>query len=499
MTGNDDATWFTDGPKKGKKRSSVLRVAVAGDRRRFERGDHLELAQALLQHVEPTAEHRVHDEGALHRYDPTSGLWVELDRSTQARAVHTFAGAVVPTEKGVRSLLINTSTVDGTIEQAAHIAHQRGFFADAPVGLAFSDGFAHATSEGITWDERRPDHRARVGYPFPCPPLEAPCPRWLAFLRSVWPVTEEDEGGARKAEEDIQQDRIDQDAKIRLVQQFLGACLVGIATRFQMALVLFGAGSNGKSTLLKTAERLFPKGSLSHVAPQDLGDEYRLALLAGKRLNTVGELPTSEIMASDRFKAIVDGSEVTGRQIRQEPITFAPRAGHVYSANAYPPVSDMSHGFWSRFVILRFSQVFERGTAGEDLDAIMAREEGPAIIGWMLDGATSVLKSRGYTIPPSSKAEIERWRRRADTVAGFLEECCEVPKKGATKEEKDAYWTAGSTLFKAYCQWCEDSKRKGVSKQAFADRMESLGHKMRRTSRSNVYPVDLKRAAEHSS
>jgi ABC-type cobalamin/Fe3+-siderophores transport system ATPase subunit len=31
--------------------------------------------------------------------------------------------------------------------------------------------------------------------------------------------------------------------------------LVGVATRFQLALILFGTGSNGKSTLLKTVER----------------------------------------------------------------------------------------------------------------------------------------------------------------------------------------------------------------------------------------------------
>lgn len=449
--------------------------------RRFLRGDHLEIAQALIEHVQAAApgSELVYDEGAMYRYDSAAGLWCELDKSTLARGVHTFAGSwVANAKKEDKALKINSGTVDGAIDQAQHIARRVDFFAQAPVGLAFADGFMRVGADGLSWEEHAPTHRARVGYPCPWATCSgAPCPRWIEFLEQVWPASDSSEE--------------DQQAKIGLFQQFLGACLVGVATRYQICLVLVGEGSNGKSTAIKVAEALFPARSLAHVAPQDLGDEYRLALLAGKLLNTVGELPTSEIMTSDRFKAIVDGTEVTARHIRQEPITFHPRAGHLYAANKLPPVADMSHGFWSRFVVLRFSQVFERGTNGRELWRELVDAEGPAIIGWMLDGAAAVLAQRGYVMPPSSRVEIEAWRRRADTVAFFLDECCDLPGDGADPAD---FWEQANRLFAAYAQFAEEGKMKPVSVQTFKDRMGQLGHPRKRTATGGTYPVTLKRS-----
>jgi putative DNA primase/helicase len=383
--------------------------------------------------------------------------------------------------------------VDGAIEQAGHITRRPDFFAEAVHGLAFADGFVHAKPGGLEWSGHAPEHRARVGYPFAYPAEGArECPKFLAFLRSVWPVKLENEAGEPRTAEEIEWLGADQEAKILLCQQFLGASLVGIATRFQTALVLFGAGSNGKSTLIKTAEHLFPKGSLSHVAPQDLGDEYRLALLAGKLLNTVGELPTAAILDSARLKSVIDGTEITGRQIRQEPITFTPRAGMVYSANLWPPVADMSHGFWSRFAVLTFNEQFPRGTAGEDLDVIMAREEGPGIIAWMLGGAASVLKSRGYTVPASSGLALEEWRNQACTVAAFLRECCDVPPPTANKAQRASYEESAYKLFETYVRHTREGQRPPVSRQSFKNRMAGLGHPVKEKAAGNFYPVRLK-------
>lgn len=482
--------------QSGVKPHRKLRVVADDERgpavRRFARGDHLELAEALLQEVEPTPEHRANDEGAIHRYDPTTGLWNELDRSTLALAVHTFAGAVVPSAQGERALLINSPTVDGAIEQAGHITRRPRFFASAPIGLVFKDGFAHATPNGLEWLKHSPDHRARVGYDFPCPPKERTCPKWIEFLRSIWPVRIENPDGTPREIQEIEADGADQEAKIRLCQQWFGASLVGVATRFQLALILFGTGSNGKSTLLKTLERLFPKGSLCHVAPQHLNDEYRLALLAGKRLNTVGELPAAAILDSATLKSVIDGTEVTGRQIRQEPITFTPRAGMVYSANLWPPVSDMSHGFWSRFVVLTFKEKFPRGTSGEDRDVVMAREEGPEIIAWMLDGAQELLVNRGFVVPPSSHAAIDDWRNQACTVAVFVREMCEVPPKGATKAKRDTYSESAAKLFEVYVRYTREGQRPVVSRQTFSNRMAGLGYPVDKKEDANYYPVRLK-------
>jgi putative DNA primase/helicase len=164
----------------------------------------------------------------------------------------------------------------------------------------------------------------------------------------------------------------------------------------------------------------------------------------------------------------------------------------VYSANLWPPVADMSHGFWSRFAVLTFGEQFPRGTAGEDLDVIMAREEGPGIIAWMLGGAASVLKSRGYTVPASSGAALEEWRNQACTVAAFLRECCDVPAPSANKAQRAAYEESAYKLFETYVRHTREGQRPPVSRQSFKNRMAGLGHPVKERAAGNFYPVRLK-------
>ena len=141
-------------------------------------------------------------------------------------------------------------------------------------------------------------------------------------------------------------------------------------------------------------------------------------------------------------------------------------------------------------MVLRFSQTFERGTNARELWRELVEAEGSAIVGWMLDGAASVLRAMGYVLPPSSRKEIADWRKKADSVASFLDECCDLPGTG---DDRANFWTAASTLFGAYSKWTEESKLRGVSKQTFSERMAGLGHPAKKTMTTRNYPVNLKR------
>ena len=94
---------------------------------------------------------------------------------------------------------------------------------------------------------------------------------------------------------------------MQLVREFFGACLLGIAPWYQRALIGVGVGANGKSTLSDVMLQCMPPGTTSAIPPQDWGQEYRRAMLMGKNLNSVGELPEREILASEALKSIVAG------------------------------------------------------------------------------------------------------------------------------------------------------------------------------------------------
>lgn len=169
-------------------------------------------------------------------------------------------------------------------------------------------------------------------------------------------------------------------ARTPATYRFFGACILGIAPRYQRACLATGEGENGKSTLADIVIACMPAGTTSAIAPQDWGQEYRRAMLVGKHLNAVGELPEREIIASESFKAIVTGDPIVGRVIRESPIIFRPRAGHYFAANRLPGTSDQSEGFWRRLIVLTFNGSFEGDPTRDPEMGAKVMAERPTIV-----------------------------------------------------------------------------------------------------------------------
>ncbi len=426
----------------------------------FERGDHVELAQALLGQLRSDGGAVVFDDGALYREDPATHVFAEVSPNHESRIVQSFAGAHV----GKKELRIRATDVTGAIALAHAAADQPGYFADAPSGVAFLGTFARVTADGIETEPLATKHRARFAYPFAYDSETVP-ERFLAFLRATF------EGDD------------DADAKIACVQDVVGACMVGMATRHQKALIMLGGGANGKSVLCEIIEALMPPGSVVSIEPQSWGSEYRLAMLAGKLLNIVSELPDTDIMASEAFKKLLCGEAATARHIRQQPFTFHARAGHIFAANTLPGTTDTTHAFFRRVIILEFNQTVPPERQDPDLARKIIEAELPAIVAWALAGAQSAAASGRYVIPASSDAAVERWRDRADAVRAFVADCCtpigiaDHPTEG----------TPGRELYRAYRSWAHETGHRTMASNTFGLRMTAIGHPAVRVHAGTFY------------
>src|SRR5690606_33759500 len=88
----------------------------------------------------------------------------------------------------------------------------------------------------------------------------------------------------------------DPQGKARLLLEFAGACMANIATRMQRALILYDAtdrstGANGKSVFIKILNEIFPPAARSSISPVEFSEKFTRAMLAGKRINFVTEMP----------------------------------------------------------------------------------------------------------------------------------------------------------------------------------------------------------------
>jgi len=436
-------------------------VGVAGaqaGRQLLQRGDESEIADcALADHL---GDHCVYDLDAVHVYDPTTGAWLNYERHHMVQVVLRYAGDPVLSgvdkdgQPQIKRLKISNSFANGASALIESKRRRRGFFDRRTQACGFADGVL--TSDG-EWCAKGPEHRllSTEILPFDYYPVnhfdEAPAlaPRWWAFLRSVW------DGDS------------DFYAKVEALHQFLGCCLLGVATRQERALLLYGpTAGNGKSTLLKVISNLFPAAARCAVPPHLMGETFQNVPLATSRLNIVNDMPDADILDAGHLKAIISGDEIAFNPKNRSPFTARPRAGHVFATNNLPRVKDKSRGFWRRLLVLTFNNSFD---SSADRDPFMAEKVSAEvrIIAGLACAAALTMPATGYTIPASSVDVSKVWQRAVDHVLEFAEECIVVGS--------DSLGTSGPMLYRAFKIWCQESGVRPLGRNKFYDNLRRDG------------------------
>jgi P4 family phage/plasmid primase-like protien len=430
--------------------------------RYFERGDHVELGEALIEQL-ASGTQAVFADGSFYAYDAPSGVWRTVSTDACSQHLQRFAGA--PAGDKEQPLKIRRADVSGAIDLARHRLSTDRFFAAAADGLAFANGFVTVSADGVRVLPHAIEHRARSSFAINFD-ASATCHTFMSMLDTAF------RGDA------------DADGKIAALQEMAGACALGIAARYQRAFFLVGAGGEGKSTVLDVIRGAIPSGAVAAIPPSQWGSEYCRAQLAGIRMNVVSELPDSRIADSSAFKAIITGDPINGRHIRERPFTFSPIAGHLFAANELPETKDLSEGFWRRIIVVAFEnkvppEACERGLADR-----VIRTELSGVIRWATEGAVRLLANGSYTVPTSSAAKVQEWRRNANPIAAFFAQ--------RTRREADpSQWTPAERLYVAYRFWCDKTGHTRESETMFGRRARQLGIGSVHKATGNRYPVVL--------
>jgi len=374
-----------------------------------------------------------------------------------------MAGTPVSTKDGREfALAVGHSTAANTVKLLGVLAAKPGFFADAKRGIAFADAFVEVSAKGLVVHKPSPDHRARFGYAFPYPKATA-ASLYEKFMQEIF--------------------RGDGDAapKVAALEEFAGAALTGVAPAYERAVILVGGGSNGKSRFAKILKSIMPPGTVTALPPQLFADQYALPQLINSTLNVVGELPKKAIDGSEEVKAVISGDGVHSRVPGREPVSFTPKAAHMFLVNPQPgkkplpPVSDRSPAFWRRWIMIEFNRNFELEPGIRDpfiADKIIAAEL-PQIVARALEGAARLLKTPAphYSLPESHDRWIAIWRGDADPVAAFFE-------KRTVKDEKG---TPATKLFDEFKRWAASSGIDQTSETAFGTSAKRVASWKRRS------------------
>lgn len=414
-------------------------------------GSEVELADVVLAQLEDDGPQLVYDRGALWQYQP-SGIWTELRPSVIKSITANLDGCLVGEQKP-RYLKLKASTCSGVLTLAESFRDSPGWLDERAAGVAFKNGVVLAGPGSVELLSHAPEYRITHALPVDYDPA-ASCPRFDRLLADSF-------AGCPDAPE-----------RIALLAQYVGACFIGRATLYQRALLLYGEGANGKSTFLGVISALVPPGARTAIPPQLLGDQYYRAELADALINVVTEVPESDIVAGEAFKAFIDGSELMARRIYQAPFKFRPRCGHLWACNSLPGVKDYSWGFWRRWLAVEWPNTVAEEDQDEELERRIIEEELAGVARWALDGAADLLAKGRYSVPASSADALERWRKQADQVAAYVEEELDTD----TSETVPA-----RQLYDNYKLWAHRSGCGVLSERKFGERLNRLGGMTRAT------------------
>lgn len=251
--------------------------------------------------------------------------------------------------------------------------------------------------------------------------------------------------------------------------QLAGYCML-TTNPLRMALMLRGAGRNGKSLVLNLLEQLLGAENVVALPLHRLAGDDRFAPvnLVGKLANICGDLGERAPRDVSVFKQITGGDGIYGERKGRDGFTFRTGAVPVFSANSFPGSPDSSAAYIGRWHVIEFPRQFEEDPATyARLHALAADpEEMFGLMRLAVMGAHHVVQAGGFSVPPEALASQARFAQAVDSVRSFVVSDEVQLAPGATAEIGD--------LYAAYKRYCDENGARPLGKIKFTTHLEGI-------------------------
>jgi len=277
--------------------------------------------------------------------------------------------------------------------------------------------------------------------------MRGTCPTWIAFLTRIM-------GGDPEM--------------VAFLQRVVGYCLTG-STREQCLFILYGSGSNGKSTFLDTLRAILGDYAI-HARAETFVRDTRggipndIAALRGARLVTASEPEQGEQLDEGLVKEMTGDAAMTARFMRSEFFTFQPTFKVLLATNHRPVIRGTDHGIWRRIRLVPFTETISDEEKDRDLGAKLAAEA-PGILAWAVDGCTAW--QRMGLAPPQAVADATQdYRADMDVLAEFIGEKCILANS-----------VGNTALYQAFSAWAAANGERPRSHRWLSRALTDRGYK----------------------
>lgn len=277
----------------------------------------------------------------------------------------------------------------------------------------------------------------------------AKCDRWLKFLNEIFANDSE---------------------MVEAAQRYVGYSLTG-NTNEQVMFILYGSGSNGKSTFLDVILKVM--GDYGANTPFTTFESTQfdgskipndIAKLSGKRFVWSSEIKDRAKINEGRIKALTGGDPITARFLHKEYFTFTAGFKIWFSVNHKPVVNDNSFAFWRRIRLIPFEMKFEGENKDENLKDKLFSEI-PGILKWAIAGCLNWQKF-GLPFPEKIESATKEYQAESDTISQFLDDCT-IRIEGQSVE--------AGILYESYKNWANKNNEHALTANRFGRKMSEFG------------------------
>jgi P4 family phage/plasmid primase-like protien len=323
------------------------------------------------------------------------------------------------------------------------------FFVRASPGIATCGTFYRVTTEGLQREPLSPSHQQRYVLPVE-PDWTSARPLFDMFLKRTFTGD-------------------DAERQMMVLQEVTGGAVAGFLHLLHQAVLFFGGESTGKSTCQNIIGGLVPAQFVTSTSPHRWSNDYFLAVLAGKRLNLVGELSKKEAVPTHVFKNVLGGDRIQGRHPTHRPFNFICTAAHFFNSNFLPNTPDRSNAFFRRWRVIVFDNLLTPEEVELGFDQVVLAKELPQVLAWALDGAVRLLKHSAFTESASHTRMMRRWKATASPVLEFLldEQWIELVA--------DTSFELQGRVYRDYASWCKEVGHRPLGRNSFYEEMDALG------------------------
>ena len=299
----------------------------------------------------------------------------------------------------------------------------------------------------------KPKYHIRTVSPVEWQGIDAPCPRFEAFVTEIMNHDE---------------------AMVGFLQRLFGYASSGLSTEHVFPILWGETGRNGKDTLLETIGYVL--GPLAAAVTKDTvmdaggrrssgAAEPHIYDLKGKRLVWASEPREDARLDAAQVKLITGGGTLKARPLYGNLVEWEPTHLVMLVTNPRPEAPADDEALWARIRLIPFTQRFVNDPMmpnehkADPLLREKLKTEASGILAWLVRGFIAY-QQLGLADPESVRSASKDYRHREDVLSHFLDDRCEEAANG---------YVAAGVLFEAYKQWCADNGLESIKGRPFGE------------------------------